>query len=138
MATTGKLISRGMSITSICGYTSTLRFFYIKHTPTFWFIKTCRSSTQECASLRYAALHGHLNIVVLLLADGRVDVNAHDGFALKWAVRYGHVKVARVLRHHSDIDMDKVSKYGICGSRSIGSDRHIRCLEDGVWWFAII
>jgi ankyrin repeat protein len=69
----------------------------------------CTNATcnQDCASLRYAALNGHHEAVLLLLDDGRVDVNAHDGFALKWAVRYGHVKIVQALRirHDGDIEM---------------------------------
>jgi hypothetical protein len=62
-----------------------------------------------CTPLRYAALQGYADIVMLFLAYDGVDLDFHDGYgttALSWAASAGQVEIVKQL-----LDSGKVDKY---------------------------
>ena len=54
--------------------------------------------------IEWAAYHGNIEIVKLLLVDPRVDPSTSDNFAIRWAAFNDHTEVVKLLLADSRVD----------------------------------
>lgn len=60
-----------------------------------------------------AARAGHVEVVRLLLKDGRINPGADDNYAIRWAARRGHTEVVRLLLEDGRVDPTDVNDEAI-------------------------
>ena len=79
-------------------------------------------SIQDNAAIRWAAQHGQVGVVELLLSDPRVDPTAKNNNAIRWAADNGHVKVVELLLQDGRVDPTDHDNFAI---RSAAQNEHI-------------
>ena len=69
----------------------------------------------RATALHLAAENGHLEVVRLLLATGKAEVDSKDKYGrtpLSWAAENGHLEVVRLLLATGKAKVDSKDKYG--------------------------
>ncbi len=66
--------------------------------------RTANPSVEDNEAIRLASEYGHLDMVVELLKDPRVDPGDKNNYAITWAIQNDHIEVARLLLKDSRVD----------------------------------
>ena len=83
--------------------------------------------------LMLAVRDGHVEIVRVLLAHERVDVNQartrDGGTALLWACHTGHVEIIKLLLAHDGIDVNQASTSGVTPLFTACAEVHVEAIK---------
>ena len=95
-------------------------------------INEVNPATRNNCAIRMASLHGHSEVVKLLLQDERVDPTADDNYAIHGASYNGHVEVVRLLLQDERVDPTVINNASIIGASQYGHTEVVKLLlQDG-------